>query len=297
MLFALSADQGESEPASLDSAGLQALSDRLNAAYSDGPGAELGAALKSIIETSDAATLQRVQDNVFRYWPALVDRLQAQMNADYVEVENLPEALRSRYLSDNGQWRVDILPRKDVRDPSALSQFVTDVEALVPDLTGGAHQSQNAGRIISQSMLQATGIALGIVAIFIWLLSQQIRIVLLVIFPLALAAILTAATGVLLDRPFNYANVIVLPLLIGIGVDSGIHLVLRHDQVCCWRRRFRHVDAAWRSLLRTNDGRILREFDAIAASGYGQHGRTPLHRDCLHPDLHARGVASLLQFV
>ena len=53
----------------------------------------------------------------------------------------------------------------------------------------------------------------------------------MIILPLVLAAILTAATGVLLDLPFNYANVIVLPLLIGIGVDSGIHLVLRHQQV------------------------------------------------------------------
>jgi predicted RND superfamily exporter protein len=51
------------------------------------------------------------------------------------------------------------------------------------------------------------------------------------LFPLALAAVLTSAMGVLLNIPFNYANVIVLPLLIGIGVDSGIHLVLRNDQV------------------------------------------------------------------
>ena len=46
-----------------------------------------------------------------------------------------------------------------------------------------------------------------------------------------MAAVLTSATGVLLNIPFNYANVIVLPLLIGIGIDSGIHLVLRNDQI------------------------------------------------------------------
>jgi predicted RND superfamily exporter protein len=50
----------------------------------------------------------------------------------------------------------------------------------------------------------------------------------LVMAPLGLAALLTVATAVLLDIPFNFANVIVLPLLLGIGVDSGIHLVHRH---------------------------------------------------------------------
>ena len=148
-----------------------------------------------------------------------------------MEIETLPAALRSRYLSDDGQWRVDILPEADVREFSALKSFVDDVAATIPDLTGGAYQSIKAGETISSAMLQATGIAFAIVAAMLIFFIRRLRLVALVLFPLALAAVLTAATGVLLDIPFNYANVIVLPLLIGIGVDSGIHLVLRHDQV------------------------------------------------------------------
>jgi hypothetical protein len=63
--------------------------------------------------------------------------------------------------------------------------------------------------------------------LFLWALVARLWSVFLMMFPLVLAAALTTATGVVLDIPFNYANVIVLPLLLGVGVDSGIHLVLR----------------------------------------------------------------------
>lgn len=228
LVFALDAEPASVEgPAAAD--GIAALKTRLDAAYSDGPAARLAGLLGQLQqdETAQAA----MQENVFAFWPQLVAQLRDGLNADYVELETLPEALRERYLSAGGQWRVDILPAADVRDHRALDAFVDEVEAVIPDLAGGAYQAEKAGETISNAMLQATAIAFAAIAIFLWLLVRSVRTVILMLFPLALAAVLTSATGVLLDIPFNYANVIVLPLLIGIGVDSGIHLVLRNDQV------------------------------------------------------------------
>lgn len=230
LVFALDA-----EPASIEGPpareGVAALRQRLETAYTDGPGARLADVLARVEASDDPATIDRLQAAAFAYWPNLVARLRDQMQADFVEMESLPQNLRVRYVSDNGEWRVDILPAEDVREPRALKKFVDEVAALFPDLSGGAYQSQKAGEIISAAMLQATLIALAVIAVMLWALMGRLRMVLLVIFPLVLAAILTAATGVLLNVPFNYANVIVLPLLIGIGVDGGIHLVMRHDQV------------------------------------------------------------------
>lgn len=230
LVFALAAT-----PASIDgpptAQGIAALRGRLKEAYTDGPGARLAALIGELQAANSPDAIERLERNIFRYWPQLVDRLTAQMNADYIDVDALPASLRERYLSTDGVWRVDILPNEDLRDSIALDAFVADVEKLFPDLTGGALQSKKAGEIISNAMLQATLIAFAVIAVFLWLLVRRILTVLLVLFPLLLAAILTAATGVLLDAPFNYANVIVLPLLIGIGVDSGLHLVMRHDQV------------------------------------------------------------------
>ena len=230
LVFALAAEPGSIEgPPASD--GVMALKDRLQTAYGDGPGARLASLLIDLQAKNDPATYARLEENIFAFWPDLVALLRAQMNADYVEIENLPDALRQRYLSGDNQWRVDILPQEDVRDYRKLDQFVSEVEAVYPDLSGGAFQAKKAGETISTAMLQATSIALGVIAIFLWLLVRRFKTVLLILFPVVLAAILTSATGVLFNIPFNYANVIVLPLLIGIGVDSGIHLVMRHDQV------------------------------------------------------------------
>jgi len=234
LVFALSAEPGSAVGPTADE-GVSALAARLDEAYGDGPADSPAVRLAGLLERLQAAGSQadraRLEDNIFAFWPDLTARLRAQMNADFVTLETLPPSLAARYRSDGGQWRVDIIPEADVRDPKALDAFVSQVEAVYPDLAGGAFQARKAGETISAAMLQATSIALGVIAVFLWLLVRRIQSVLLILFPLVLAAVLTAATGVLLNIPFNYANVIVLPLLIGIGVDSGIHLVMRQRQI------------------------------------------------------------------
>ncbi|MEM8935658.1 MAG: MMPL family transporter [Pseudomonadota bacterium] len=204
---------------------------RLADAHQDGSGARLAGLLNDLQNRNDDALLDRIEDNVFRYWDRFSSQLRAQMSADYVDADALPAILKARYLSDGGLWRVDILPEEDLRDPAALDAFVSDVEAAFPDLAGGAYQAKKAGDAISVAMTQATLTAFVVIALFLWLLVRRISSVALMLFPLGLAAILTIAASVLLNIPFNYANVIVLPLLIGIGVDSGIHLVMRQRQV------------------------------------------------------------------
>ncbi|HPE29606.1 MAG TPA: MMPL family transporter [Parvularculaceae bacterium] len=231
LAFALDAEPN-SVPGPEKGSGAAALEARLTEAYSDGPAHDLALLLKTARESeaNDPDLYGRIEKNIFAYWPQLIDRLRDQMMADYVELGDLPEALSTRYRSGD-EWRIDILPAEDVRDPKALSRFVTAVEAIFPNVSGGAIQTQKAGAAISHSMLEATSIALAVISIFLWLLVRRLSAVFLMLMPLALAAALTTAAGVLFDIPFNYANVIVLPLLMGIGVDSGIHLVLRQDQV------------------------------------------------------------------
>jgi predicted RND superfamily exporter protein len=76
-------------------------------------------------------------------------------------------------------------------------------------------------------MQQALLSAVVVIAVCLMLLWRRVGDTALVLVPLGLAATLTVAAAVLLDIPFNFADVIVLPLLLGLGVDSGIHLVVR----------------------------------------------------------------------
>ncbi|MEX0643732.1 MAG: MMPL family transporter [Parvularculaceae bacterium] len=211
--------------------GALALEERLLDVYNDGSGARLAALLKRAREEGVANASDLIEKNIFAYWPQLVTRLKSQFNADYVDIDSLPDALKTRYRSADGRWRVDILPEEDVRDKKALDRFVTDVEKIFPDVSGGAIQSKKAGDVISASMLEATGIAFAVITVFLWLLVRRPLQVFLMLLPIFLAASLTTAAGVIFKIPFNYANVIVLPLIIGLGVDSGIHLVMRQQQV------------------------------------------------------------------
>ena len=227
LVFALDAAE-DTSGAPAARAGAEALRARLEAAHPEGsPARRLAAALAAASDD----TLAKAETNIFAYWPALVQSLRDQFNAGYIDIASLPDNLKKRYLSADGVWRIDILPAEDVRDPKLLKAFVNSVSAEIPDIAGGAIQSQRAGEVISGAMMQATGIALVIITLFLTVLLRRIDEVLLMLFPLALAAVLTTASGVLLNIPFNYANVIVLPLLMGIGIDSGIHLVMRQRQL------------------------------------------------------------------
>ena len=230
LIFALNA-QESADTGPTPHEGVATLHQRLSETYDSGPGARLRFTLEKAIAANNTAVLERIERNIFTHWGQLIEILNAQLAPDYVEIDAIPAAIKNRYLSDTGLWRVDILPKEDVRNFNALETFVDSVEAVFPELAGGAYHSKRAGDVIAGAMAQATLIAFVVVALLLFATLRRLHIVALVLFPLALAAILTAATGVLINAPFNYANVIVLPLLIGIGVDSGIHLVMRQDQV------------------------------------------------------------------
>jgi predicted RND superfamily exporter protein len=123
---------------------------------------------------------------------------------------------------------VQVLPREDVSDGRALERFVAAVRGVVPDAAGLAVYVVEWCRVAWRAMLWALGGGVVCMALFLVGLWRSVWDMVLAFFPLALAAVLTCASLVLLDQPFNFANVIVLPMLVGMSVDSGVHLVHRH---------------------------------------------------------------------
>lgn len=166
---------------------------------------------------------------LLRYFPMQMERLRDQMTARPVTVADLPPDLRRRFVSESGIVRIEALPMEDVRVPEARRRFIDAVKAVDPGLSGGAYSVSEAGEVVALSMAQASLIALLFGATLIYFMLRRLRLMLLILIPLSLAAIWTVAAGILLSMPFNFANVIVLPLLIGLGVDSAIHLVMRNE--------------------------------------------------------------------
>jgi hypothetical protein len=128
-------------------------------------------------------------------------------------------------LADDGHARVQVFPRADLGETRAFTAFVDAVRDVAPHATGVAVNLVEFARATERSLREALALALAAITVLLLLLWRRLVDTLLALAPLLLAGLLTVAAMVLLDLPFNFANVTALPLLLGIGIDSGIHLV------------------------------------------------------------------------
>ena len=99
--------------------------------------------------------------------------------------------------------------------------------SVVPTATGLPVVYQEASATVVAAFERALTYAFILVAAIIWLVLRDLKDTLLVLVPIGLATVLTAALTLVVGMPFNYANIIALPLLVGMGVDNGIHVVHR----------------------------------------------------------------------
>jgi hopanoid biosynthesis associated RND transporter like protein HpnN len=159
--------------------------------------------------------------------PAELSRLAAGLEARPFGRDALPEELASRYVASDGRELVEITPAEDVSDNAAARRFIAVARAVVPKVTGPPVVYQEASNTVVRAFELALVYAFTLVTAIIFLALRKWRQTLLVMVPIALSKLVTAAVAVAIGMPFNYANIIALPLLVGFGVDSGIHVVHR----------------------------------------------------------------------
>jgi hopanoid biosynthesis associated RND transporter like protein HpnN len=177
---------------------------------------------------TDGSAFTQLQANVVGSLPEQIAELASLLAPEPVDLDDLPSSLRDQMLAGDGRARIEVFPREDVSESAALERFVDEVRVVAPDAAGTAVWLVEWGRVTWSAMLKALVIGMAGMVIFLVLLWRSVWDALLAFFPLALAALLTCAALVLVGQPFNFANVIVLPMLIGMGVDNGVHLVHRH---------------------------------------------------------------------
>ena len=157
-----------------------------------------------------------------------VDWLRRALHVSPVTEAKLPEQLRRRFTGDGGERLSVVLPKEDVAEVEAMSRFIEEVRRLAPNATGRPVIEWGVGGVVVTAFQQALAFALVSIGAFLLLMFQSLRYAALVVVPLALAVAFTLALGVLLDMPLNMANILVMPLIFGLGVDSGVHVVDRY---------------------------------------------------------------------
>jgi hypothetical protein len=188
------------------------------------------AALLAELERQPAAvreqTLLNLDGELTASLPEELQQLAAGLQARAFGREALPDALTERWLS-GGRELIEIVPEENVNDNEAAERFVDSVHGVVEKATGLPVVYKEASDTVVRAFELALLYALVMVTGIIWLFLRHPRDVLLVIVPILLAAAVTAGITALIGMPLNYANIIALPLLVGIGVDNGIHVVHR----------------------------------------------------------------------
>jgi hopanoid biosynthesis associated RND transporter like protein HpnN len=169
----------------------------------------------------------RLQDSLLGSLPPRLETLKASLKAQPVTFDDLPRDLVERWVAKDGRYRIEVSPKEKLDQNAALRRFVTTVQKVAPRATDSAVFNLEAGNAVIKAFAEAFSYALLAIVLLLLMLLSPKRDTLMVLTPLLLAGALIGAATVLFDIPFNFANVIALPLLLGIGVDSGIHMVHR----------------------------------------------------------------------
>jgi len=176
-------------------------------------------------EPSRRMFIEKIQTTLLGTLPSAMNELLVSLNARETSLGDLPPDIKERWLSKEGLYRIQIFPKKDLNDLDNLQQFISDVQLVAPETTDLPIIYWESMKEVVGAFKKAITIALITIALLLYGIRRNFTDTLLVMTPLILAGLFTMASTVLTNTPINYANIIALPLLLGLGVDNGIHMV------------------------------------------------------------------------
>jgi hypothetical protein len=155
-----------------------------------------------------------------------LERLSEFLKAQQITVASVPAALKSQWLTQDGKARVQIYPKGNPNDTAVLRTFAQSVLAVYPGATGGPISILESGDTVVRAFVHAGLYALLSIAILLWIVLRRFGDVLLTLVPLLLAGVMTLELCVIVGMPLNFANIIALPLLLGVGVAFKIYYIM-----------------------------------------------------------------------
>ena len=182
-------------------------------------------------QPSRAIFIEKIQTALLSTLPQVMKELSASLEARKISLDDLPSDIRNRWLSKDGLYRVQIFPKKDLNDLTNLKEFITEVQSVAPETTGLPIIYWESMKVVVDAFQEAIVIALVAITLVLLAIRRSVIDTILIMATLILAGLFTMASAVLTHTPINFANIIALPLLLGLGVDNGIHMLarLRHS--------------------------------------------------------------------
>ncbi len=178
------------------------------------------------LETASDATLMAANGALTRFLPLQLSRLRLALAARPVTAADIPAEISRDWIGGDGRARVQALAKPAAHGSAGLERFVASVRSIAPEAGGSAATIVETADTIVGAFRQAAISALLAIGIILALVQRRLLDVALVMVPLLLSACLTIVLAVLLPLPLNFANIIALPLLLGVGVSFNIYFVM-----------------------------------------------------------------------
>jgi hopanoid biosynthesis associated RND transporter like protein HpnN len=165
----------------------------------------------------------------------LLNQVRNSLQAQPVTLDSLPDSLKHQWIAADGRALALVIPSGDANSDATLRKFAAAVRTIAPDATGTAISIQEAGNVVVGAFAEAGVLSFIAITILLLLVLRRIRDVAITMAPIVLTGLLTLGTCVVIGQPLNFANIIALPLLFGIGVAFHIYFVL------AWRAGGSHL--------------------------------------------------------
>ncbi|HUO02564.1 MAG TPA: hypothetical protein VMU31_07280, partial [Rhizomicrobium sp.] len=215
----------------------------------------LAAALDALAN-GPKANRDRANEAVVPGLKTMLKQLSDSLSPTRVSLETLPAAMKREWIAPNGTARIQVFPKNTSNDPQVLSDFSDAVLKVAPGATGAPISIRESGRTIVGAFVEAGILSFFAILVLLAVVLRRVSDVAMTLGPLILAGLLTVGTCVVIGLELNFANIIALPLLLGIGVAFNIYFVI------AWR-------AGAHNFLQSSLTRAVIFSAATTASGFG----------------------------
>ncbi|SOD40444.1 MMPL family transporter [Nitrosovibrio sp. Nv4] len=178
-------------------------------------------------QSSQKIFIEKIHTALLGTLPHVMGELSISLEAKPIRLDHLPPHIKDRWLSKDGWYRIQIFPKKDLNDLTNLKEFIIEVQSVAPEITGLPIIYWESMKEVIEAFQQAIVVALVAIALVLIAIRRSVLDTTLVMATLILAGLFTMACAALTNTPVNFANIIALPLLLGLGVDNGIHMLVK----------------------------------------------------------------------
>jgi hypothetical protein len=209
------ATAGQNGPRAADAQGLAALLDRIARGSPD---------LRAAAALAFVPGLQ-----------TMLEELRAALTPRPVSLATLPNDLKRDWITADGKYRIQVFPKGNANNNAVIQEFTRQVRIIAPEAVGTPISIQESGRTIVRAFIQAGVLSFLSITLLLALALRRWADVAIALAPLVLAGVVTLGTCVLIGLRMNFADIIALPLIFGIGVAFDIYFVM------AWRSGMRRL--------------------------------------------------------